>query len=808
MAVTLLALGGLPVWALIGSGAALAIASWFLLDEADARVAPWATWTLLGLSLYSIVQAVPLPIGFVEVLSPTTAHIASRVGTLLETPSRWTPLSLDPSASLLEAFKFASYTLLFILAFKAGAHGSKRNVFATVFGSGVLLTLISIIHAATSATKVYGLYRPTFDATSRQLGPLLNQNHLAGYLILAGFCGLGLPRSTDWSSRVFRLLGVTWLFSCVVLTGSRAGVVALLLGLLLYAVLRPTRSHSRDKTTFLGLVVLAMLVIAFTSSARLWDELFGRDAEKILLFKDSVRIITDFPLTGIGRGAFASVSSAYHTIPDNVVFTHAENLPLQWVTEWGLPVSIAAAIALFIAFNPRRLLRSKSTSNPAIVAGTSALLAQNFFDFSSEIPAVAVAWIAVAAAAHGAVREEPSRTNFPRFLSRRYGALAAVAVIPVVLALTGGLQSLQELRVELGQKTTDTLDGNSTDVERLRQELSRAQRRHPADYYFARLRGLLDAHDTSESALPWIGYSLERCLHCGRTHLLLAGVLARLNPQQAMLHLRKAVENDNTLPAEAAALALRITSDTRWLTTSIPEAPKGATYALELAARHPEVSGRVALLEVAAARLPDDTSTQVRLLNALFDARSERIFNDKLRTRISQLRGRVQLAPWALLFEILLGSDPAAERMTRLEALCRRYPQLEPRCSRDIVRLAATLDLRSLEHASTLAEEHACPSSCECAETLEAIAAVHSQRRESARAATSFFRAAESCPTGARFEQAARTAEAAGMLPLALQAYRESVRLTPNERVERDIARLRTSMLHEVPPSSGRSAGP
>src|SRR5688572_28729937 len=106
---SVLAVGAVPPDVLLVCGAIsllVAVGSTFLEQP---RCSPLPVALLLGLAAYSALQAVPLPIGWLRVLSPAAADVWSRALLPLgETVSTGT-LSLDPGASVSEALKWASY---------------------------------------------------------------------------------------------------------------------------------------------------------------------------------------------------------------------------------------------------------------------------------------------------------------------------------------------------------------------------------------------------------------------------------------------------------------------------------------------------------------------------------------------------------------------------------------------------------------------------------------------------------------------------------------------------------------------------
>src|SRR5882724_4401501 len=99
-------------------------------------------------------------------------------------------------------------------------------------------------------------------------------------------------------------------------------------------------------------------------------------------------LIRDHFLFGVGRGSFESVFPAYRSVPGNVVFTHAENFPAQWLAEWGFPVALLAMVGFAWCMRPRATGIHRNTPAASVAVGIAIVLLQNLFDLGMEIPSV------------------------------------------------------------------------------------------------------------------------------------------------------------------------------------------------------------------------------------------------------------------------------------------------------------------------------------------------------------------------------------------------------------------------------------
>ncbi|MFS8067907.1 MAG: O-antigen ligase family protein, partial [Byssovorax sp.] len=353
-----------------------------------------------ALALYTLLQALPLPVGLLRVIAPANADVWERALLPFNEPAlRWASLSLDPGASVIEAVKWATYAAVFASATAISAKRGAAWGVTLVFTSAMLAAIITVAHGLAGATRVYGLYQPAFAASVWHIGPLLNPNNLAGYLNLGALAGLGLaltrkPVVPPWIIGV----GVMLIVGVEVTSASRAGVFALPLGVLALALItrRQTGAGTAGRSLSIWIMVGAAaaggtVLAALGGTRSTWTELYARDLSKIEMLLWAKPLLRDHPFFGIGRGAFESVFPVYRLVPGNLVFTHAENFPAQWASEWGVPVTLAAFVAFGLAFSPKRLGVDRSAVAAGAWMGVAVLLLQNMFDLALEVPAICIA---------------------------------------------------------------------------------------------------------------------------------------------------------------------------------------------------------------------------------------------------------------------------------------------------------------------------------------------------------------------------------------------------------------------------------
>ncbi|WP_437810426.1 O-antigen ligase family protein [Sorangium sp. So ce1078] len=804
---SVLAIGAVhtPTLALVSSvttiAAALSLRASALADgPSHLRTLP--ALTLLGLTAYTLLQAAPLPLAWLERLSPASADIWSRaLMPLGDAAPRYATLSLDPGATLVEAVKWLTYAGIFITAAFVGArHGAKLGI-TLVFGSAFLAALTTIAHGLFGATEVFGLYQPRFSVASWHIGPLLNPNNLAGYLNLGILSGVGLlltsrPLLPAWVVGV----GLTTIVGVGIIASSRGGLLVLPLGLALFALLSRQRrgrrrSGGRVERPAAWLLSVAIaggaVLAALAATNRTLAEIADDNLDKLSFFYSTLPLLADHWLLGIGRGAFETVFPAYRQSPGNIVFTHAENFVIQWAAEWGIPAATAALIALGVAFRPGKIALRGSTAALGAWVGCVVLLLQNLFDLGLEVPGVTIALAATVGSLWGEAHRERPRRDAPageplsgRWRPWQAAACAAAAGLALIaLMVRFGWRDVDHDRRAL-RALSDAGAASGAGWPRFREELRAAMLRHPAEPYFPLLGAVTVLQGRSESPIPWLQRTLERSRRHGRAHLLLAEVLAsRGAREQALLSLRLAVEDDPDVAGTAAGLARQWTQ--RWdeLLRAVPEGEAGVEMLERMAVagdRREELDLRLRCAEEAIARSPTRVGARWAAGNALLA-----MLEDPSSARCGGAAGdeaqrgacERQIEEHAAAIQGIKGdSFFAAQLRARLLLLRKKGAEAEQLLAGSCERLdnrLGCLRLRVVAAAQQGASGRllpairdlmpaSCSSHAECASTATWVGDLLAARKDYSSAVTYYARAAQDEPTEERLLKLAGAASEAG----------------------------------------------
>ena len=555
-----LVLGALhtPVLAFCAVLAAVAAALlWWDAEPLDPRPAATALVAVaIGLIAWTALQTVPLPRSVVAAIAPASADVWARALTPLhEAGPSWITISLDPHAGRVQVLRGLAYLAVFL----GGLQVTRRQE-GVVFLERVLVFASSasaaaaLLHPALGVRKIWGLYEPKEPLAylPDHIGPLLNMNHLAAY------ANVGLL--VAWASVVGRRGAVPRPLAVVVVLGlgattvwslSRGGTGTMLVGVVVVTVLAflARRTHLPGAATKLGVGIAAIggaavLLLSLFDETR--SKFLHNDLSKLELARDVGALWRPFGLVGIGRGAFESTYPSVRTGTEYYVFTHPENIVMQWTTEWGIPVAIAGFAAILWALRPRTVL---ARSRPPVGAWAAlvALGIQNLVDFSSEVPGVMFALAICAAIVTGGTGGAPPKRR-ARWASRP----PLVALVPLALVLVAAAVTVPVSDHELSNDERSFRDvaldrgvGLAAFHERAREVMLR----HPAAPYFPYVGVVRAVVVRDENVLPWAARALERSPVYGRVHLLLARSLFLRHAAQARLEYRIACEQDNALCA-------------------------------------------------------------------------------------------------------------------------------------------------------------------------------------------------------------------------------------------------------------------
>jgi len=380
-----------------------------------------------------LAQMVPVPAGMIRSLDPQAlpvrrALLLPPVYSGADLP--WIPFTIAPRDTLEAAGILLLALAMFWTCRRVCEDGGTGRLVRTVAGIGLIASIAAIVQRSQRIDLLYGFWHP-LDAGARPYGPFVNRNHTATWMIMGcplvfGYLLARAPRNSatrDFSQRIanaLKQLGTMriWLVAAVcimtlavMLSASRSGFIGLITAFGLSAVLiSRRRTNAVRRWVALQLSVVALVVVWFAN----YDVLLRRFEESIAgaqegrgrlaIWRDAIRIVQDFPLTGTGAGTFSKAITAYKTAEPGYAIDQAHNHYLQLMAEGGaavvVPTTIVAGLFLLLAIDQ---LEHDASPNYLIRAGACAgiggVLVQSIWETGLTMPANALLFAMLAAIA-------------------------------------------------------------------------------------------------------------------------------------------------------------------------------------------------------------------------------------------------------------------------------------------------------------------------------------------------------------------------------------------------------------------------
>jgi O-antigen ligase len=290
----------------------------------------------------------------------------------------------------------------------------RNALFALFLG----LAIFGLVYAATSNDKLYWV-RGTFGI-ARPFGPYVNPTNFAAVMELAipwllGFTLLSWRRSLGMPISGLRSpLATSAVLLCLmaaVASASKGSALLLMASLLLLGFFSVRRLKWRLVVSGAALLIFALLIPLLAQTplgerVRQFIDMTGgsyADIGRMTAWRAATGMLTDFPLTGSGFGAFRDVFPAYMPPGESARWVQLHNDYYEFVLEGGI---IGAALLLWLIWNfwskalRRKVLMTAGEPDPesiGLLIALAALFIHAGFDFNHQIPANALLFTVMAA---------------------------------------------------------------------------------------------------------------------------------------------------------------------------------------------------------------------------------------------------------------------------------------------------------------------------------------------------------------------------------------------------------------------------
>ena len=375
--------------------------------------------------LTTLIYILPIPVDFLQILSPKVAESYVRQGV------NKGYLSLDVDASY-KAFMLSFYYCIVFLLGIMLINSRKRIT--------IMLVLFLILGVIES---IYGMYLRSIGQTGTLIqvnsvsiehasGTFINKNHFVAYLSMCFFMGLSLRfiivrfnEFTNFESIKIKFLKylsspLLLIDFClfIILAGiwsahSRAGVLSFIVATIVFFITVSNKNKASLRIVIFVLFSLLFITVFFSQDLDFIIKSLGINSDKglsnVLAHEIKGRmlaiqqVVNYYPLYwvfGVGPGAYQVFFVNHRSTEQIAFFDHAHNDYLEFLVEYGVFSLIILALLILISVRIVKLLfNSKSLFYKylgiSILCTVLYMLLHGSMDFNARIPANVVTIIVV-----------------------------------------------------------------------------------------------------------------------------------------------------------------------------------------------------------------------------------------------------------------------------------------------------------------------------------------------------------------------------------------------------------------------------
>ena len=295
-----------------------------------------------------------------------------------------------------EALQYVAYGIVLLIGSECVREEGARKLFALVMiVFGACYAFFALAQELTANGKIFWMISPRFGGSI--YGSYVNHDHYAGLmemLVPIPFV-LSMGHLLRGGKRALVAFCAVLMASTIFLSGSRGGMIAFVLEIVLFAAL--TLVQRRNPRAALGSVAVCVLVLAFLVFVGK-GQVLGRLGDlspgtRLDMTKDCLRMFTHRPVWGWGLGTFPTVYPSYRSFYTNLFINEAHNDYAQLLVETGL-LGFALMLWFLIGLYRNGLPTSRrwefkwdGAVSFAALLGCTGILFHSFVDFNLQIPA-------------------------------------------------------------------------------------------------------------------------------------------------------------------------------------------------------------------------------------------------------------------------------------------------------------------------------------------------------------------------------------------------------------------------------------
>lgn len=319
--------------------------------------------------------------------------------------------------------QYISYGIALLIGAECVREEGARKIFTLVMiVFGASYAFFALAQELTANGKIFWVHSPQFHGSI--YGSYVNHDHYAGLmemlvpipLVLSmGHLLRGAKRIVIGSCAV--LMATT-----IFLSGSRGGMLAFVLEIVLFAALTAGRKQSpRIALGTMAVCALILALLIFLGKGQVLGRLGDLGPGiRLTITKDSLRMFSQRPIAGWGLGTFPTVYPSFRTFYTNLFVNEAHNDYAQLLVETGL-LGFGLMLWFLVGLYRHGLPKSRRWEfqwdlalSLAALLGCTGILFHSFVDFNLQIPANAALFYVLCGLAASAPLEELSKSRRPR----------------------------------------------------------------------------------------------------------------------------------------------------------------------------------------------------------------------------------------------------------------------------------------------------------------------------------------------------------------------------------------------------------
>lgn len=332
-------------------------------------------------------------------------------------------LSIDREASFVHLFRLLTYAAYFFIAWQVARRGEGAELIVrAVAAIGAVYAIYGLFEFVSPQPSILWFVKDTYvtDVTST----FVNRNSYATFAGIAMIANLVLVakvliKNMDVRSRTslvlsmidnllgrakWWMLGLVLASASLLMSHSRAGLAATLSAVLVLTLLILMAPSARAPWRFWfgGFVAVGCVAILALTGASTFDRLDSMSTDAGMRPKINealLRAIQDNVLGGTGLGSFPHIFALYQPLSITGFVDLAHNDYLENMLELGVPAALLLfAIVLYLAARcvSGVFRRRRDVIYPCAGAASTVLIGlHSAFDFSMQIPAVAISYAVI-----------------------------------------------------------------------------------------------------------------------------------------------------------------------------------------------------------------------------------------------------------------------------------------------------------------------------------------------------------------------------------------------------------------------------